>query len=59
VAAFLDHAAMRRVAVDMAAQVGRAMPELNWAWGYPLAWLAIIASGALPLLWFKRHGWFD
>jgi magnesium transporter len=37
----------------------KAMPELNWAWAYPLAWLAIIASGALPLLWFKRQGWFD
>jgi magnesium transporter len=35
------------------------MPELNWSFGYPLAWLAIIASGALPLLWFKRRGWFD
>jgi len=35
------------------------MPELNWALGYPLAWLAIIASGLLPLLWFKRRGWFD
>jgi magnesium transporter len=35
------------------------MPELNWAWGYPLACLAVIASGVLPLLWFKRQGWFD
>jgi magnesium transporter len=35
------------------------MPELNWNLGYPLAWIAIIASGLLPLLWFKRHGWFD
>ena len=35
------------------------MPELNWGLGYPLAWLAIIASGLLPLLWFKRRGWFD
>jgi magnesium transporter len=37
----------------------KAMPELDWVWGYPLAWFAIIASGALPLLWFKRQGWFD
>jgi magnesium transporter len=37
----------------------KAMPELNWAWGYPLALLAIVASGVLPLLWFKRRGWFD
>jgi magnesium transporter len=35
------------------------MPELNWTAGYPLALLAIIASGVLPLLWFKRQGWFD
>jgi magnesium transporter len=35
------------------------MPELNWVLGYPLAWLAIIASSLLPLLWFKRRGWFD
>ena len=26
---------------------------------YPLAWLAIIASGVLPLIWFKRRGWFE
>ena len=35
------------------------MPELNWTFGYPLAMLAVIASGVLPLIWFKRHGWFD
>ena len=35
------------------------MPELNWTFGYPLALLAIIASGVLPLIWFKRRGWFD
>ncbi|HVX76535.1 MAG TPA: magnesium transporter CorA family protein [Bradyrhizobium sp.] len=35
------------------------MPELSWSFGYPLAWLAVIASGLLPLLWFKRRGWFD
>lgn len=34
------------------------MPELNWAWGYPLAWLAIILSAILPLIWFKKRGWF-
>lgn len=37
----------------------KVMPELNWSFGYPLACLGIIASGLLPLLWFKRHGWFD
>src|SRR5262249_20843319 len=35
------------------------MPELNWLLGYPLAWLAVIASGLLPLLWFKHSGWFE
>jgi len=34
------------------------MPELNWAWGYPLAWLAIILSAIVPLIWLKRRGWF-
>jgi magnesium transporter len=35
------------------------MPELSWTYGYPLAWLAVIASGVLPLIWFKWRGWFD
>ena len=35
------------------------MPELSWTLGYPLALLAIIASGVLPLIWFKLRGWFD
>ena len=35
------------------------MPELEWMWGYPLAWLAIIASGLLPLIWFKLRGWLE
>jgi magnesium transporter len=35
------------------------MPELSWSYGYPLAWLAVIASGVLPLIWFKWRGWFD
>lgn len=34
------------------------MPELSWAWGYPLSWLAIVLSAILPLIWFKRRGWF-
>jgi magnesium transporter len=37
----------------------KGMPELNWAWGYPFALLAILGSIALPLLWFKSAGWFD
>ena len=35
------------------------MPELDWTLGYPLAWLAILASALLQLVWFKRRGWFD
>jgi magnesium transporter len=35
------------------------MPELNWTWGYLFAIIAIIASGLLPLLWFRARGWFD
>ena len=37
----------------------KTMPELSWSYGYLLAWLAVILSGVLPLLWFKRRGWFD
>lgn len=35
----------------------RAMPELDWAWGYPLAVGAMLLSALLPLLFFKRKGW--
>lgn len=35
------------------------MPELDWTWGYPLAWLLIIASGLLPLVFFKKRGWLE
>ncbi|MDN3272755.1 magnesium transporter CorA family protein [Frankia sp. RB7] len=35
------------------------MPELSWTFGYPLSLLAIVASGVLPLIWFKRRGWFE
>lgn len=34
------------------------MPELNWSWGYPMAWGAIVLSAVLPLIWFKKKGWF-
>lgn len=34
------------------------MPELDWAYGYPLAWGVILLSGLLPLLWFKWRGWW-
>ena len=34
------------------------MPELDWMYGYPYAWTLIILSTVLPLLWFRRKGWF-
>jgi magnesium transporter len=34
------------------------MPELEWAWGYPYALTLIALSAILPLLWFRRRGWF-
>jgi len=33
------------------------MPELHWAYGYPLSIVVMIVSAALPLLYFKRKGW--
>jgi magnesium transporter len=33
------------------------MPELKWAWGYPLAITIMIASAVLPFAYFKRRGW--
>jgi magnesium transporter len=36
----------------------KSMPEYGWSWGYPYAWGAIILSTILPLIWFKRKGWF-
>ena len=33
------------------------MPELKWAFGYPLAIAFMIASALLPFLYFKRRGW--
>ena len=35
----------------------RIMPELRWAFGYPMALGLILVSGLLPLWWFKRRGW--
>lgn len=34
-----------------------AMPELKWAWGYPMALALMVVSAALPFYWFKRRGW--
>ena len=34
------------------------MPELNWHWSYPVALATIALSLVLPLVWFKRRGWW-
>lgn len=33
------------------------MPELKWAYGYPLAILLMIGSAILPVWYFRRKGW--
>jgi len=35
----------------------RAMPELSWEWGYPMALGLIVLSAILPILLFRRRGW--
>ncbi|WP_369058469.1 magnesium transporter CorA family protein [Caulobacter sp. 73W] len=34
------------------------MPELRWMGGYPLALGLMLISAVLPLVWFRRKGWF-
>ncbi|PSC02784.1 magnesium transporter [Alsobacter soli] len=34
------------------------MPELDWTWAYPVALAVIVLSAVVPLVWFKRRGWF-
>jgi len=34
------------------------MPEYAWSWGYPMAWLVMVVSAVLPLIYFRRRGWF-
>lgn len=36
----------------------KGMPELDWAFGYPMAGAAILLSALIPLAWFKWKGWF-
>jgi len=35
----------------------KAMPELDWAWGYPFALTLMIGSVAAPFIYFRRKGW--
>ncbi len=36
----------------------RYMPELSWHWGYPYGLTLIALSTLLPIVWFKRRGWW-
>ena len=33
------------------------MPELSWDLGYPMAWVVMFFSAAIPYWWIKRKGW--
>lgn len=35
----------------------RSMPELDWAFGYPVALGLMVISAILPYAWFKWKGW--
>ena len=35
----------------------KAMPELDWPYGYPFAICLMVLSAAVPYLFFKRKGW--
>jgi magnesium transporter len=34
------------------------MPELAWRWGYPYGLGLIVVSTLIPIIWFKRRGWW-
>jgi magnesium transporter len=35
----------------------KAMPELDWSFGYPFALVVMLASVAAPFIYFRRKGW--
>lgn len=35
------------------------MPELNWYFGYPFAWLLMLSISVYMFFFIKRHGWLD
>ncbi len=36
----------------------KAMPELGWPYGYPMALAMMVISAVIPFIYFKRKGWF-
>lgn len=34
------------------------MPELSWRWGYAYGLALIAVSTVIPIIWFKRRGWW-
>jgi magnesium transporter len=34
------------------------MPELGWRWGYPYGLALIALSILVPIIWFRRRGWW-
>ena len=34
------------------------MPELGWPFGYPLALGLMLVSAVVPVMWFRKRGWF-
>ncbi|WP_091735457.1 magnesium transporter CorA family protein [Phenylobacterium immobile] len=34
------------------------MPELSWAFGYPMALGLMLLAALVPVVWFKKRGWF-
>ena len=34
------------------------MPELGWPLGYPMALGLMVVSALVPVLWFRKRGWF-
>ncbi|SNX29015.1 magnesium transporter [Polynucleobacter meluiroseus] len=37
----------------------RYMPELDWAWGYPMAIVIMVISAIIPLGYFRHKGWMN
>jgi magnesium transporter len=35
----------------------KALPELEWSYGYPYAIVLMVASALVPMWYFRRRGW--